>query len=332
MIKIKSLYKEKGNNLIKDININIGKGESVGIECSNEISDLLINIIINKETKAKGEIYIEGLKNTKLNYEKIGIILREDYFYENMTVEEYMKFFLNIFRTDCDYKEILLKVGLLDIEKSKIKKLNYSQKRRLSFSREILKQPKTLILQDFILHTDDYSKKILIENIKRLKSEGVAVLATSILIKEVLTLGDRVYMIDENGLTDLENDIDTENNTSIGELPVYKIEKITARKEDSILLFDPMEIEYIESENGNCILNINGEKFNSTYTLSGLENKLESFGFFRCHRSYIVNLQIVREVITFTRNSYALNLDNKERSNIPLSKGRLENLRNILNF
>ncbi|WP_243143285.1 hypothetical protein [Clostridium estertheticum] len=41
MFKIKGLYKEKKNNILKGIDINIDKGNSVSIECSNEISDLL---------------------------------------------------------------------------------------------------------------------------------------------------------------------------------------------------------------------------------------------------------------------------------------------------
>ncbi len=38
-------------------------------------------------------------------------------------------------------------------------------------------------------------------------------------------------------------------------------------------------------------------------TLSEREARLTGFGFFRCHRSYLVKLQRVREVITWTRNS-----------------------------
>ena len=96
------------------------------------------------------------------------------------------------------------------------------------------------------------------------------------------------------------------------------------------MLFDPIEIDYIESEAGISNLNIRGEKFPCTMTLTELENNLECFGFFRCHRSYIVNLQKVREVITWTRNSYSLTLDDKRKSSIPLSKGKLAELKEIL--
>ena len=48
-------------------------------------------------------------------------------------------------------------------------------------------------------------------------------------------------------------------------------------------------------------------------TLSELEVRLTGFGFFRCHRSYLVNLQRVREVITWTRNSFSLILDDERK-------------------
>lgn len=76
----------------------------------------------------KGEIYLEDIKN--LEYVKngsinIGIILREDVFYERSIVEEYLKFFDSILCLKVDYRDIMIKFELLDIVNVKIKKLNY---------------------------------------------------------------------------------------------------------------------------------------------------------------------------------------------------------------
>ncbi len=66
-------------------------------------------------------------------------------------------------------------------------------------------------------------------------------------------------------------------------------------------------------------------------TLSeSLEARLTGFRFFRCHRSYLVNLQRVREVITWTRNSFSLILDDERKSSIPLSKGRMDELKGVI--
>lgn len=336
MLKIIGLYKEKENNVIKDIYIDLNKGSSISIECSNDISDLLVNLILGRETPAKGEIYIEGIKSTgydKNNNRSIGVVFRDDAFYERMTIEGYMKFFSNLLDSKVDFKEIMLKLALLDIANVKIKNLSYSQKRRLSFAREILKQPKLLIFQEPILNMDRDGAKIIVENIDELRANGTAVMITSVLFKDAIMIGEKAYRLDNDGLLELNNNREEADNDIEGienKNQLYKIQKISAKVGERILLFDPTEIDYVESEQGINNLFIRGDKFPCNISLTDLEERLKYFGFFRCHRSYLVNLQRVREVITWTRNSYSLSLDDKTKSSIPLSKGRLEELKNIL--
>jgi ABC-2 type transport system ATP-binding protein len=109
-----------------------------------------------------------------------------------------------------------------------------------------------------------------------------------------------------------------------------RLEKIPAKVEDKILLFDPLEINYVESMEGTSYLFVQEEKFPCDLPMHELEKRLRVFGFFRCHRSYIVNLQRVREVIKWTRNSYSLILDDPKKSTIPLSKGKMEELKQLI--
>ncbi|AGK54511.1 LytTR family transcriptional regulator DNA-binding domain-containing protein [Bacillus sp. 1NLA3E] len=109
-----------------------------------------------------------------------------------------------------------------------------------------------------------------------------------------------------------------------------RFEKIPAKVNEKIILFDPTEIVLVESNEGISNLHVNGEVFPCSITLNDLSERLQPFGFFRCHRSYIVNLQKVREVITWTRNSYSLILEDSKKSSVPLSKGKLNELKNII--
>ncbi|MBN2392497.1 MAG: LytTR family transcriptional regulator DNA-binding domain-containing protein, partial [Anaerolineae bacterium] len=54
--------------------------------------------------------------------------------------------------------------------------------------------------------------------------------------------------------------------------------------------------------------------------------------FFRAHRSYLVNLQHVKEVIPYTRNSFSLILNNEAETEIPLSKSAAAELRELLGY
>ncbi|SFC88747.1 LytTR family transcriptional regulator DNA-binding domain-containing protein [Clostridium uliginosum] len=336
MLEIKSLYKKQNDNVINNISFKVEKGNLVSIESSSELSDILIKLILDNEVLGTGEIYIEGIKHSeyiKKNKKNIGVVFREEGFYERLTVDEYMKYYSDIIDSKVNYKDVMLKFSLLEIANKKIKTLNYSKRKMLSFAREMLKGPKILIFQDPIFNMDKEGTRIILENIEELYSKGTAVLAISMSFKDTMLIGGKTYILDENGMEENQEKKDediSELNYKEEKGYLHKVQKIPAKLDEKILLFDPVEIDYIESESGISNLNVRGEKFPCMMSLTELENNLEFFGFFRCHRSYIVNLQKVREVITWTRNSYSLTLDDKQKSAIPLSKGKLAELKNIL--
>lgn len=113
-------------------------------------------------------------------------------------------------------------------------------------------------------------------------------------------------------------------------LQLFRFEKIPTRMNDKIILFNPPEIDYVESSDGQTRLSIGGELYPTAFKINELEERLHSYGFFRCHRSYLVNLQKVREVITFTRNSYSLVLDDAAKTSVPLSKTKMAELKEMM--
>lgn len=155
-------------------------------------------------------------------------------------------------------------------------------------------------------------------------------------MESAITAADEIYRLDEKGLhpIQLENesakDGADEKPKSINLVQPVRFEKIPTKVNEKIVLFNPPEIDYIESNDGQTLLHIKGESFPTVFTLNELEERLLPFGFFRCHRSYIVNLQKVREVITWTRNSFSLILDDREKSAVPLSKSRMTDLKEML--
>ncbi|WP_068776802.1 LytTR family transcriptional regulator DNA-binding domain-containing protein [Paenibacillus sp. FJAT-26967] len=106
--------------------------------------------------------------------------------------------------------------------------------------------------------------------------------------------------------------------------------KIPTKMNDKIILFDPPEIDYIESSEGQSNIYIKGDVYPSAFKINELEERLRPYGFFRCHRSYIVNLQKVKEIVTWTRNSYSLILEDQAKSSVPLSKTKMAELKEML--
>lgn len=138
-----------------------------------------------------------------------------------------------------------------------------------------------------------------------------------------------VAFYEEDGLlfpaqTDDENDDANAVEYAGDEVRVFKV---PAKSNDATLLFDPREVDFVESVNRTNFVSVRGELYPVQMTLDELEAELGRFGFFRCHRSYIVNVQKVSKVERFTRNSFNLTLADAARTSIPLAKGRAEQMR-----
>lgn len=100
---------------------------------------------------------------------------------------------------------------------------------------------------------------------------------------------------------------------------------VAARNGERVLLYRPEEIRYayaqekavfIQTADGPCAVSL---------TLSDLEERLADQGFFRCHRAFLVNVDWVKELVTWTRDSYSLIL--KDGKDVPLSKHRAPELK-----
>ena len=106
-----------------------------------------------------------------------------------------------------------------------------------------------------------------------------------------------------------------------------RVLKIPAHTETATLLFDPRDIDFAESMNKATYLSVRGERYQTPRTMDELEHELSRAGFFRCHRSFLVNVQKVAKVERYTRNSFNLTLGDAAHTSIPLAKGRADEMR-----
>lgn len=66
------------------------------------------------------------------------------------------------------------------------------------------------------------------------------------------------------------------------------------------------------------------------YTTKTLHELSEKTNFFRCHKSYIVNLEKVKQIYSWFNGTYKLIMDDYEKSEIPVSRTHVKDLKNIL--
>lgn len=336
VLEIKDLYKEiDSNKVFSNINLTLDNSQCIAIRCKKNIGSIFLNIIIGDILPSNGEILYDGqlLKDNFEDFSKeIGVYLLEYQLYERMSVKEYLKFFKKMYSSKISIDDLLRKIGLLDKQTIKISKLSYSQKQRIHIARAVINNPKLLLLEEPTQNIDLESCIIIRKLLSDMVKEGMSIIFTTSSYEEAEALGTEIYTLDEKGLHKniVENKDLNKDEDSLNVARNIKIEKIPAKVNDKIILFNPLELIFIESNDGNSFLNTCDEKLPCPLSLQNLENRLKIFGFYRCHRSYIVNLQRVREVIPWSRNSYSLILDDEKETSIPLSKGRFDELKEIL--
>lgn len=319
-------------------NLHIAEAEVTAIYSSLNVRTTLLQMLTREIPILNGEILVGNTEISKVNLSEIGFLFLNEGFYERLTVADHLNLYRQLCNVDTPIQSILRKVHLEEKRNVKLRKLSYSEQKRVSLAKLLIQNAELFIIEEPDQNVDLETQRIFILVIESLRDEGKSVLILTSNMESAITMANRVFRLDTNGLEEIqlveESEQEESTNETIDEIVQEEIqpvrfEKIPTKVNEKIVLFDPPEIDYIESNEGSH-LHIKGESFPTTFTLNELEERLQHFGFFRCHRSYIVNLQKVREVITWTRNSYSLILDDEKKSNIPLSKTKMAELKGML--
>ena len=99
------------------------------------------------------------------------------------------------------------------------------------------------------------------------------------------------------------------------------------------LVIRPEELVYATIANGVITLVAAQAEGQSNFrTIEELQAALDPDVFWRAHRSYLVNVNRIREVVPWFKSTYQLKMDDKKVSEIPVSRLQSRRLREMLNL
>jgi len=112
--------------------------------------------------------------------------------------------------------------------------------------------------------------------------------------------------------------------------------KILIKAAGRLLLADPKDICYATIEDGVITVATTGhsglEGQSNCRTLEELFENLDPNLFWRAHRSFLVNINHIREVVPWFKSSYQLRMDDKKQTEIPVSRAQTRRLRELFNL
>jgi two-component system LytT family response regulator/two-component system response regulator LytT len=94
---------------------------------------------------------------------------------------------------------------------------------------------------------------------------------------------------------------------------------------------DAQDIVYATIDDGLITVVASQLEGHSNYrTIEELQSNLDAEVFWRVHRSYLVNLNRIKEVIPWFKSSFQLRMDDKKQTEIPVSRAQAKRLRALL--
>src|SRR5580698_5345050 len=109
--------------------------------------------------------------------------------------------------------------------------------------------------------------------------------------------------------------------------------KVIVRAKNRLLLVDQREICFASIESGTIsVVTPTVEGQSNCRTLEELMDQLDPLAFWRAHRSFVVNIQHIREVVPWFKSSYQLRMDDPKRTEVPVSRAQTKRLRELFNL
>lgn len=330
MIEISQLQKIVDQRTVIDIDALIVEAGEIAalVGPVDSGKDILLELLIGHSRPTAGRVRLAGIEPGADRDEfsrRVGVLFAEDSLYARQSALGNLKFYCRLRRIPGSRaKEVLGQVGLVDHARVQVKDLPSSLTRRLAFGRAILHDPVVLLLVEPFAKCDDSSVSLLSQLMRQLAADGAALLILDEDVVNLTALCDTIYRLDQGRIVDAYNPEEERRS----ELPFM----IPAQLEGKVALVDPVDILYVVAQDDRTFLHTAEGLLPTRFTLAELEKRLSRSGFFRAHRSYLVNLQHVKEVIPYTRDSYSLRLKDAEDTQIPLSKLAARELRDLLGF
>ncbi len=111
--------------------------------------------------------------------------------------------------------------------------------------------------------------------------------------------------------------------------PKHHCGKMTLWKNDKLIVVCINDIYYCEAHEHEVYVHTKDDRFKVMASISDFYNKLPSDSFFKCHRSYIVNIDKVTEIIPWFNNTYMLKLMGLD-TEIPVSRQNIASFKNLM--
>ncbi|MCB2293531.1 ABC transporter ATP-binding protein [Clostridium algoriphilum] len=211
--------KFKGIEVLKNINLNMNKGEVVGIVGSNGSGKTtLLRIIMGLIYPNEGVVKVDGNKVLPGLLAglptSVGALIENPIFLPQFTGYTNLRMLASIRNVinDDDIKSVIKLVGLDINNKKTVEKYSLGMRQRLGIAQAIMEKPSLILFDEPTNGLDSNGVEIFKKIVKNMKSAGSSFIIVSHRREEIDELSDSIYEIENGSLTILR---DLHNNEGV---------------------------------------------------------------------------------------------------------------------
>jgi ABC-type multidrug transport system ATPase subunit len=210
-VRISDVVKRYGKVVALDhISLEVGKGEIFGFlgpdgAGKTTLFRILTTLLLPDEGKAEVE-GLDTVKDFKAIRKIVGYMPGRFSLYQDLSVEENLKFFASSFKTTIKENYHLIRDIYVQIEPFKDRpagKLSGGMKQKLALSCALIHKPKVLFLDEPTTGVDAVSRKEFWDMLQNLRKEGITILVSTPYMDEASRC-DRVALIQQGRVLDTD--------------------------------------------------------------------------------------------------------------------------------
>ena len=219
ILEVKSLVKRYGGRAIVDgLSFSIASGEVVGLLGPNGAGKTTaFYMAVGLIAPDLGDVFFKGENVTKKPIHVrakmgLGYLAQEPSIFRGLSVEDNILCILETrplskSERQAKLQELLSELHVEHLRKKKATALSGGERRRLEITRALVTEPSLLLLDEPFANIDPLAVQDVKELIRILKGKGISVLITDHNAREILTLVDRSYLI-QDGRVQLAGTVD----------------------------------------------------------------------------------------------------------------------------
>ena len=193
---------------IIDVDLVVEEGELYGFIGPNGAGkSTTIRTLLSLIYPTSGSAKIFGKDVVEFGAEikqEIGYLPSEVFYYDNMKVKDLLDYSASFYKKDCS-KRIKELVEIMDLDTHKrIDDLSYGNKKKVGIVQGLLHEPKLIILDEPTGGLDPLMQQKFFNLLKEENAKGVTILLSSHILGEVQRLCDKVAIIKEGRIVNVE--------------------------------------------------------------------------------------------------------------------------------